>query len=195
MKKLTSLVSWTILPFFLGGQVYLVNPSFEGDEPQDATVPAGWHYCKEGTTPDILPGVWGVYTRPSDGETFVGLITRADGTWENIGQRLSAPLNSRECYSITLDLAHSNIYSGYNKPIKLRIWGGKTKCAKDQLLAESKFITHTDWETYTFQFVPRERVHYIILEAFYTEGTTFSHKGNILIDNVQPIKVCIRASL
>lgn len=195
MKKLTFLAIMASSPLWLGGQVYLVNPSFEGDEPQDATVPAGWHFCKEGTTPDILPGVWGVYNEPADGETFVGLITRADGTWENIGQRLSAPLASRECYSISLDLAHSNVYAGYNKAVKLRIWGGKTKCAKDQLLAESGFINHSDWETYTFQFVPKAPLNYIILEAFYTEGRTFSHKGNILIDNVRPIKVCVRASL
>ena len=113
----------------------------------------------------------------------------------SIGQRLPTPAVARECYSITLDLAHSKTYAGYNKPIKLRIWGGKSKCAKTQLLAETKFISHSDWETYTFQFVPKETLHYIILEAFYTEGESFSHMGNILIDNIRPIKICIRASL
>lgn len=196
MRKLTSLGLWNFLPLWLSGQIFLINPSFEGDEPQDATVPAGWHACKEGTTPDILSaGVWGVFTEPSEGETFVGLITREDGTWESIGQRLPSPLKQRECYVITLDLCHSTIYMGYNKPIKLRIWGGTAKCGKTQLLAESKFIAHTDWQTYSFQFVPKEPLHYIILEAFYTEGTSFSHMGNIMIDNIRPIKVCIRASL
>src|SRR5689334_15278944 len=50
--------------------IELFNPSFE-DTPQDATMPQGWTGCKEGTTPDILPGFWGVYTPPSDGQTYV----------------------------------------------------------------------------------------------------------------------------
>ncbi|MBK7335108.1 MAG: carbohydrate binding domain-containing protein [Saprospirales bacterium] len=195
MRKLTSLGCWMLLPIWLSAQTYLINPSFEGDEPQDATVPAGWHACKEGTTPDILPGVWGVYQEASEGETYVGLITRSDGTWESIGQRLSTPLKAKECYSFSLDLCRAITYAGYNNPIKLRIWGGSEKCVKTQLLAESKFISHTDWETYTYQFVPKGTLHYIILEAFYTEGNTFSHQGNIMIDHIRPIKVCIRAGL
>lgn len=193
MRKLACLWTFSLLPLFLVSQITLINPSFEGDEPQDATVPAGWHACKTGTTPDILPGTWGVYTEPSEGETFVGIITRADGTWESIGQRLSAPVLPRECYSITLDLAHAKTYAGYNDPIRLRIWGGTAKCLRTQLLAESKVIEHTDWETYTFQFVPREPLHYIVLEAFHSDEPDFSYEGNIMIDHVRPIKICIRA--
>ena len=71
--------------------VWLNNASFEG-VPQDATTPSGWQECELGTTPDILPGFWNVYTEASDGETFIGLITRDDGSFESIGQRLSSPL-------------------------------------------------------------------------------------------------------
>ena len=48
------------------GQILLDNPSFEG-EPKDATTPIGWLECEKGTTPDILPGFWGVYLQPYDG--------------------------------------------------------------------------------------------------------------------------------
>ena len=192
MRKL----SWTglllALPVFIPAQIHLINPSFEGDEPQDAAVPAGWHACKPGTTPDILPGIWGVFTEPAEGDTYVGIITRADGSWESIGQRLPEPVLPRECYVLKIDLAHSKTYAGYNDPIKLRIWGGEAKCGKDQLLAESSFIEHTDWRTYSFQFVPEQPINYIILEAFYSDER-FSHQGNILIDNLRPIKICIRA--
>jgi hypothetical protein len=193
MRKQALIWLSALLPLFLPAQITLVNPSFEGDEPQDATVPAGWHACKAGTTPDILPGVWGVYNEPADGETFVGLITRSDGTWESIGQRLSAPIMPRECYTISVDLAYADTYAGYNNPIKLRIWGGVTKCAKTQLLAESPLIDHEDWSTYTFQFSPKEPIHYLIFEAFHSEEPDFSHMGNVMIDHVRPIKVCIRA--
>jgi hypothetical protein len=193
MRKQVLIGLSALLPLFLPAQITLVNPSFEGDEPQDATVPAGWHACKPGTTPDILPGVWGVYHEPADGETFVGLITRSDGTWESIGQRLSAPAVPRECYTISLDLAYSDTYAGYNNPIKLRIWGGASKCGKAQLLAESPLIDHEDWSTYTFQFTPKEPIYYLIFEAFHSDEPDFSHMGNVMIDHVRPIKVCIRA--
>jgi hypothetical protein len=191
--KITFAFAGVLAPIWLLSQITLINPSFEGDKPQDACVPAGWQICKQGSTPDILPGVWGVFTEASDGDTFVGLITRADGTWESIGQRLSAPLAPNECYALTLDLAFSKAYAGYNKPVKLRVWGGKNKCGRDQIIAQSGFIDHADWETYTFQFVPKETINYVIIEAHYTDEPGFSHQGNILIDHIRPIRICIRA--
>lgn len=179
--------------FSAGAQVYLINASFEG-EPQDATVPTGWLPCERGTTPDILPGHWGVYTEASEGETFMGLITREDGSWESVCQRLSRSLETKECYTFTIDLAHSRTYAGYDGVIKLRIWGGLQKCGKNQLLLETGFIDHSDWETYEVSFTAKLPVNYLLLEAFYSEGS-FSHRGNVLIDNISPIKKCIRASL
>lgn len=168
----------------------IANGSFDG-EPADATVPQGWMACKEGTTPDILPGYWGVYTEPSDGDTYVGLITRHNNTWEVIGQRLPAPLLKGSCYAWSIDLAHSDTYSGYNSPIRLRAWLGKTKCAKDQLIYESPLIEHPDWRTYKIKFVPTAEYQYIMLEAFHQEEE-FSWKGNILIDRIRPILGCDR---
>ncbi len=189
--------SWILLfflwPAFLSAQIYLDNGSFEG-RPQDATVPVGWHPCEPETTPDILPGPWGVFEESSEGETFVGLITRIDGTFESIGQRLKKPIKPKECFEFSLDLARSLTYNNYNNPIKLRIWGGRTKCIRDQLLLETEFIDHNDWKTYFVQFFAKKTINYVIIEAHYREGS-FAHRGNILIDNISPIKECDRASL
>ncbi|HJW30218.1 MAG TPA: hypothetical protein VJ508_13340 [Saprospiraceae bacterium] len=183
-----------ILPWFASSAsaqiIELTNPSFEGD-PQDAVTPQGWMACKEGTTPDILPGFWGVYTTPSDGETYVGLITRQNNTWESIGQRLTEPLKKGICYDWYLDLAHSDTYSGYNGPIHLRVWISKLKCQKDQLIYESPLIDHLDWKTYRIKFVPNDDYRYILLEAFYSEAP-FHYQGNILIDRLREIKTCNR---
>ncbi len=168
--------------------IELMNSSFEG-EPSDATVPQGWMACKEGTTPDILPGFWGVYNDPSDGDTYVGLITRQNNTWESIGQRLTANLEKGKCYTWSLDLAHSDTYSGYNNPIRLRIWVSKLKCQKDQMIYESPLIEHLDWRTYQFRFIPYSDSRYILIEAFHSEQP-FQYKGNILIDRVRPITAC-----
>lgn len=171
----------------------LLNPSFEG-EPRDATIPRGWFICEEGTTPDILPGPWGVYNEPQAGETYVGLITRDNGTWESIGQKLSRPLDEGECHNFTLSLARSDTYMGYNKAIKLRIWGGTRKCGRDQLIAETDRIQNTDWEAHSFQFTPEVKIKYIIIEAFHTEGP-FNYAGNILVDNITPIRQCGRSDV
>lgn len=173
--------------------IFLTNASFEG-EPQDATVPVGWLPCERGTTPDILPGPWGVYTEASAGRSFVGLITREDGTWESICQRLPRTIQSNDCYTFTIDLAHSRTYAGYDQPVKLRIWGGVRKCRKDQRLLETPVIDHTAWESYEVSFTAKQPINYLLIEAFFSESD-FSHRGNLLIDNISPMKKCIRAAL
>ena len=144
-------------------------------------------------SPDILPGSWGVYMEPVDGETYVGLITREDGSFESIGQKLSKPFLANECYKFTVDLARSNTYANYNLPIRLKIWGGTTRCAKDQLLVETETVKHIDWKNYTLQFTAKQSYSYIIIEAYYAEGVYFPYQGNILMDNISVFKKCPRA--
>lgn len=172
-------------------QIILDNASFEG-EPQDATIPTGWQPCALGTTPDILPGFWGVKLEAFEGDSYLGLITRDDGTWESIGQRTSATIKSGDCYEFSLMLAHSKEYAGYNKAIKLRIWGGKTACSKDEIIGESPFINHTEWKKYLFKFSPDTDLNYIIFEAQHMDGIYFNYRGNILIDDCSPIQDCER---
>jgi hypothetical protein len=183
-------LGWTGIGSLSGQNIELSNASFEG-EPADATVPQGWLPCKEGTTPDILPGYWGVYTEPSDGDTYLGLITRQNNTWESIGQRLPTDVEKGSCYAWALDLSRSDTYSGYNGPLKLRVWISKTKCQKDQLIFESPLIEHTDWKTYKIKFTPEDNFRYILLEAFHSEEE-FSYQGNVLIDRLRPIQGCDR---
>jgi hypothetical protein len=155
-------------------------------------VPRGWLTCTDDTTPDILPGPWGVYTEPSHGDTYIGLITRENGTWEAIGQKLTEKLKKGICYTMSLDVARSDTYSDYHDPIKLRIWCGKSKCDKAQLILETDFIRSTEWEEYEFNFVVKDDVQYILLEAFIKEGR-FSHRGNVLLDNISAIVQCGRS--
>ncbi|NJL76985.1 MAG: hypothetical protein HC892_20180 [Saprospiraceae bacterium] len=171
--------------------VFVSNPSFEG-EPSDATVPVGWFACAPGSTPDIMPGPWGVYQEASEGNTYIGLITRDDNTFESIGQRLSSPFEANECYAFHVDLSQSNTYAGYSNPIKLRIWAGAERCTKQQLIAETDYINHRDWKTYHFKFTAAKTYNYIVIEAFYTTRQ-FSYRGNILLDNLSIFKWCARA--
>ena len=176
----------------LSSQSSFNNPSFEG-EPQDATMPVGWVGCEPDTTPDILPGFWGVYNEPSDGDTFVGLITRRNDTYESITQRLKNPLLKDKCYVFAMDLSHSRTYSGYNGNIILKVWGGNSKCEKGQLLYETEAIKNTNWQNHNIQFTTKEEMRYIIFEANFKKGTSKPYNGNLLIDNISSIKWCGRA--
>ncbi|MEP6647501.1 MAG: hypothetical protein ABJC12_10470, partial [Saprospiraceae bacterium] len=165
LRQVILIVSFPFWSFAVSGQyIELSNASFEG-EPSDATIPQGWMICKEGTTPDILPGAWGVYNKASDGDTYLGLITRQNSSWESIGQRLTATLEKGKCYSWSMDLAHSDTYSGYANPLRLRVWASKLKCQKDQLIYESPLIEHGEWKSYAFKFTPDADYRYILLEA------------------------------
>ena len=172
-------------------QVGLMNPSFE-DTPADATVPSGWHACNERSTPDILPGFWGVYDEASSGQTYLGLIVRSDGSVESVGQRLYQSLPANECYSFTFHSAHSITYAGYDDFIKLRVWMGTAKCQRSRLIFESDYIEHRDWKRYTVSFTTNIDDRYIVLETYSPKdrGTVM---GNVLIDHISPFRPCNRA--
>lgn len=170
--------------------ILLQNPSFE-DAPSDASMPQGWMACAERTTPDILPGYWGVYLEADQGETYVGLITRENSTYESIGQRLPESLAQGQCYQMSLSLARSRKYTGYSAAVKLRIWVSDNKCDKQQMIYESPLIKNSDWENHSFEFIPEIEGKYIQLEAHISDEL-FNHKGNILMDNISSIVKCKR---
>ncbi len=177
---------------FAFGQIELVNPSFE-DEPADATLPSGWWKIDRETTPDILPGFWGVYNESSDGNSYLGLITRPNRTWECIGQKLSVALQKESCYMMSIDLAHSDTYAGYSSPTKLKVYLSSKKKKKEQLIYESPIIEHEDWETYKFKFTPEKSMQYLLIEVYHDDVKSKGHEGNILIDAISPIVLCNKA--
>lgn len=172
--------------------IALDNASFEG-EPQDATLPQGWFAVELGTTPDIMPGIWGVTRESSEGDTYIGLITREDGSFESIGQRLAAPFEKDMCYKFSLDLARSKTYAGYNFPIRLRIYAGTKKGKRSQLLWSSPTVDEEEWETHEVRFTAKKKYNYIIIEAYFGDGLLFHYNGNILVDGISPIQACKRA--
>jgi hypothetical protein len=198
--------------------ISIKNPSFEGEprrgfefsKPIDGWMDCGLQQFPGESPPDIHPGlppIWDVTTESVDGETYLGLVTRHNDTWESVSQRLNYYLFADSCYQISLWLCMSNEYKSHTSrsrsatedfttPIILQIYGGKLRdCEKRQLLASSPPVNHTGWMEYTFTFSPSERMHYIILEAFYDfpEDNIQSHQpeaynGNILIDGLSGIQ-------
>ncbi|MEO6037074.1 MAG: hypothetical protein ABIQ93_01595 [Saprospiraceae bacterium] len=174
------------------GKIYFQNPSFE-DTPRQSASPAGWESLTDGSTPDILPGAWGVKSPPQQGKTCLGLVTRTDGTREDVSQLLEQTLKGNTCYTFSIYLAHAPAYVGYNQPLQLRVWGGATRGAKSVLLYSSPLIDHTAWKKYDIEFMVASDVRYITFEAYFGPGVLFYYKGNILLDNCSPIERCDRA--
>ncbi len=174
------------------GKIYFQNPSFE-DKPRESASPAGWESFTDGSTPDILPGPWGVKSPPQHGRTCLGLVTRADGSREDVGQLLQTPLQKETCYNFYIYLAHASAYAGYNQPVRLRVWGGASRGAKQTLLYSSPLIDHSNWKKYEVEFMTTGEVRYITFEAYFAPGALFLYRGNILLDNCSPIDRCDRA--
>ncbi len=172
-------------------KIVLKNPSFE-ERPGPSKVPSGWITVGLGSTPDIMPGAWGVQLPPQDGLSFLALVTREDGSCEDIAQKLPSPLRPNVCYTFSIYLSHSDRYVGYDLPVRLRVWGSDGP-NKKQLLTSSPVISNKQWQRYTLQFVPNHAMEYIILEAYYAPGVFRPYRGNLLLDNCSAIERCERA--
>ncbi len=214
MKKSKNISGFIFLIFFLFSNfglkaqpsktpIKINNPSLES-VPRAGTplgsAPAGWLDCShEGqTSVDIQPGYFDVTKKAKNGDTYVGMVVRADDSWEGISQRLRSPIVANSCYTFSIHLARSEIYNSSTKfsrelienfanPTKLRIYGGNTYCAKNELLAESPLIAHSEWKEYNFRFEPISSHSYIYLEVFYRTPSLFPYNGNLLIDDMSDI--------
>jgi len=161
----------------------LQNPSFEG-RPGVATLPVHWLPCKVGSTPDVQPGMWLVDLPPSNGNSYLSMVTRY-GSWEACQQKLNAPLLMGKCYQYVIDLANNPNFAGsYGGVTQLRIWGGTASCQQTELLWESGPVTKSTWQRYLLELSPKEANYsYLILEVYYVKKSPY--QGNMLIDNFQ----------
>jgi outer membrane protein OmpA-like peptidoglycan-associated protein len=188
------------VPMVFSQPIELRNASFE-DAPRHSTTPYGWYDCgqTEETPPDIQPGEFEVFQKAADGKTYLGLVTRDNDTWEGVGQRLTQPMQAGVCYTFSISLARAENYisiskttrveENFNKPIRLRIWGGTSYCSKKEKLAETITIKNTSWKEYSFKLNPKGNYNYIFLEAFF-EPTLFPYNGNILVDECSALVPC-----
>lgn len=180
--------------------VGLSNPSFE-DIPQHSKPPIGWFYCGQAgeSPPDVHPtGMFNVQHDPFEGNTYVGMVVRDNGTWEGIGQRLSSTIKAGQCYTFSIFAARSDTYASYSKmtgqaadytePVILKIWAGQHNCDGKTLLGKSPKIISTNWEKINFQFQTDQDYTHFFIEAYYnSDGNDRPYNGNVLIDNASPL--------
>jgi outer membrane protein OmpA-like peptidoglycan-associated protein len=196
--------------------IRLNNPSFEdrphyGAADNNSSI-KGWYDCgavnfPTATPPDIHEGAsrdtsyWDNNVATAHGKTYLGLVVRANESWESVSQRLAFRLSSEKCYTFSIYLARSDTYNSrimgsaatttasFTTPAVLRIWGGNGYCADSQLLAESAPIDHSEWKEYEFKIEPNSDYSVITLEAFYKTPLLFPYNGHILLDNSSDFKI------
>jgi gliding motility-associated-like protein len=179
---------------FCFGQM-IENASFEGPWAA-STAPPAWFDCNTHSTADTQPGSWLVDKAPSDGSSYVSLVTRGqnnnfnDGLTEAISTQLLESFLPNACYRLALDLAFFGNFDGWIPgsqgtwgPVKLKVWASTGDCVKSKLLWESGVVTNQEWQSYEFGFAVDKPYSHLILEASYTGSDI--HNGNILIDNLR----------
>jgi hypothetical protein len=184
--------------------IRLQNPSLE-DRPTCCRPPSGWESLDfDGyTPPDVQPGGgFKVANIPAEGRTYVSMVTRDDGTFETIYQKLSTPLLPNVCYKISVFLAKSleytsgtkwapNHYIDFLSPTIIQILGGNSPDDPElEILNASTPVDHYEWIEYVFEFIPTEDFSYIFLSAFYPDGIGSFTNGHILVDNLSDIVPC-----
>jgi hypothetical protein len=175
--------------------VRLTNPSFEESQNDDAGKKE-WKDCGFDTEspPDFQPGLFNCDVEALHGDTYLGMVTRDDNTWERVCQELPQSLLRDTTYWFSLCLAASPTYVSrtsssskplnFDAPVKLRIWGSNHAAKKEVLLAESPAVSHHQWMRYTFELnCPKFEVDRITLEAYYADDPKKPTRGNLLIDN------------
>ncbi len=185
MKTKSAILIFFIVIRITGYSQYLPNPSFEGI-PGPNFPPPGWVVCNTATsTPDVQPGSFGVYLPPSNGNTYLGMTTRDDGTWEDVQSTLMNPLSQDSCYHFQIDLAFQQDVSTYiMSPVVLKIYGANVMCNKSNLLWQSPAISNTDWLTYDFYIQQQAYdITNLVMEVYYV--SSFPYWGYMLMDNIR----------
>lgn len=187
---------------FSEGDIYFKNPSFEYGTVRYSSLPDNWRTCENDQSPPDLHSNFekhfNVTQSASDGKNFVGMVVRDDKTQENISQMLESPLENGSIYAFNVDLSKSQQLNSlskttmklenFNQPTILKVWGGRSPCDKSNLLFETMLIDHLEWKTYTIEFTAQENHTYLILEASFSTDEFYPYNGNLLIDNLSPIK-------
>lgn len=171
-------------------QNYITNPGFEGPDGIEV-IPSDWFGgCGVMNTPDTQPGWWNIENKPAEGNAYIDLLYKEDGTTESVYQKLASPLIKGGCFHIEIYLAMacqdsiSGLYEyDLNHPGDLIIRGSETYgCNNGQILAEFKQVSNCQWRKYQAVFHADSTINYIYLE--FKKGASPELNGSILIDDI-----------
>lgn len=188
--------------------IKIENGSFEG-EPSCCTTPNAWADCgfENETPPDIQPAwsfhqaLYGVRQKAFHWNTYLAMVTRENGTYERVSQKLSTPMLKDRCYAFSIYLMMSAEYKSavssdsfrtiryFDNPVILKIYGIDRELKTVELLAESSPVSNSIWQKYDFELGPQSEMAYFILEAYYDPKVKEFYNGNLLLDHASDLKL------
>ena len=156
-------------------KIEIKNPSFELPLFDSKLLPltSTWQDCGTVEFPKETPVtihqegsfLFNVEQEPHDGNTYIGMVTRANESWESISQELVEPLKKDAKYFFRVYVSTSNQLKSpmaigqsnieavyYNEPTVIRIYGGNSSCSDKTKLFESNPVLNIDWEPLHVKF-------------------------------------------
>ena len=200
-----TLFSISIFPLLSQDTLFVMNKGFECDikDTRNFQDLKYWHDCHffaRRSPPDInfkYSSHWNNTIDPIEGNSYVSMVIRDDGTYEGIYQNLVTPLKKGETYKFSIMLCTSplyespinsdirNVYS-FNGPIVLEVFGQDEKTEEYIFLDTTGEIKNHIWKEYTLSFKPNQDYDILLLRAYYTDE---SHpvNCNLLMDDMSDI--------
>lgn len=190
------------LPLFVVAQNITANDGFEGER-RMGQPPNYWSNCNDGvSTVDTQPGYFKNKLSPSEGFSYISMVTRAvgsnSGTVESVHAALLTPFEKGVCYTFQLDLSLSDTFEGtlsfetysFNNPSVLQVFGFNGDCntpSEVELLFESTLIDHVGWKTYLIEFTPELNSYtHLKMRPFFSPPNELKNAA-LLVDNIQPV--------
>lgn len=218
--KIVSLTVFFLFMVFsesVGQEIRLENPSFEG-KPTTGIISLSmgyrsdflesWEDCGLIFFPTASPpDVHGLFSNKysteqksiPEGNTYLTLVTRKDGSFESISQELYRPLIKDSIYYLTIQLSQSNSYLSHTddnrineinfvEPCILEIWGGDDFCSDNELLYRSVPVDHCKWKRYKIYITPKEDVSFLTFAASHSDQDSPEY-SNLCLDNLSAIEL------
>lgn len=172
--------------------IILKNASLEGAPGRDS-LPDGW--LAASNTPDILPGVFNIKLKASEGKTYAGLHSGPNYR-EGLSQELSGELVGGMAYSLSVDLAYAPNYLYDACYGNLTIYGGNAPGDTAELLWRSGVFRDTTWKRHNAVLMPSKSYSHLSFWADPSESCNKSAFGAaVLIDNFSVIKQILKTEL
>ncbi len=170
-----------VMPAILKAQdIGIRNPSLEG-VPSQYRAPGQWLVVS--STPDIQPGVTGVYKPASNGNTYSAF--RGGPHWlEAIAQKLNTDLLADKTYRVSFDLCFARGYDSATCYGALAIYGATTLTDTLELLWQSGPFYNTEWQRFTAEFTPHGEYSYIVFGGDVRVACDNAYGIALAIDNL-----------
>lgn len=140
--------------------------------------------------------LFGVNKSAKHGGRFISMVTRIEGSYESISQKLDKDLIKNQTYLIGFYCALAERYYSPYPPnehsksfvnaVKINVFLANSNFERDQLIYSSGSNDNFEWKEHVIEFIPDNNFQYIIFEVDFEEGSE-PYRGHILLDNVSDI--------